>query len=306
MRAVALGVAEHLLDQHVVRAFPALEHHRIAIQAHQRRKGFDRAVAAQDLHRQPHHLRVAHAGPVLVHVDADAEAERKLVVGGAERDAVGLRGQPQARRRARAIASARSVARLRRPAGSRRFFAEGAAMARERRGFAPGGVHRTRAADRVEDARSVEHVLDHVLEPAVELADRLGERADEVDFGRRHRARPELALQPAHAEIVDAARRFRAVRRTAPRPRVPGGAPSGRAVIKNSFASITEQNHFSPKMRKCAPSLRATTALAPTSEPPCTSVRNCEAWMRSVVVARQKARQPLGFLLRAADALQAP
>ena len=68
--------------------------------------------------------------------------------------------------------------------------------------------------------------------------------------------------------------------RKQPRPRVPSGAPSGRAVTTNTSASATEQNHFSPLMRHapgCSGSGTARAAFAPTSDPPWTSVRNCEA-----------------------------
>src|SRR5688500_5199114 len=62
--------------------------------------------------------------------------------------------------------------------------------------------------------------------------------------------------------------------RNRPRPFVPSAAPAGRAVIKKSEASATEQNHFSPRIRQPLPLGSALTALAPTSEPPCTSVKN--------------------------------
>ena len=54
-------------------------------------------------------------------------------------------------------------------------------------------------------------------------------------------------------------------------------------VDVENFAFATEQNHFSPvTVQPLGPWLLATSvatrALAPTSEPPWTSVRNCEAW----------------------------
>jgi hypothetical protein len=62
-----------------------------------------------------------------------------------------------------------------------------------------------------------------------------------------------------------------------PSPAVPSGAPTGRAVTRNWSASATEQNHFSPRNLH-VPSAVATAshAFAPTSLPPCTSVRNCD------------------------------
>ena len=59
-----------------------------------------------------------------------------------------------------------------------------------------------------------------------------------------------------------------------PMPRVPSGAPRGRAVTRNWSASATEQNHFSPCSRHAEPSRIASTRFAPTSDPPCRSVRN--------------------------------
>ena len=62
---------------------------------------------------------------------------------------------------------------------------------------------------------------------------------------------------------------------------VSGGAT--RAVMRKTSASALEQNHFSPVIFQVLPGPRppsrgsARTALAPTSEPPWTSVRNCEA-----------------------------
>ncbi len=44
--------------------------------------------------------------------------------------------------------------------------------------------------------------------------------------------------------------------RKQPMPRVPSGAPSGRAVTANWSASATEQNHFSPCSRHASPSAR--------------------------------------------------
>ena len=56
--------------------------------------------------------------------------------------------------------------------------------------------------------------------------------------------------------------------RKQPIPRVPSGAPLGRAVTTNWSASATEQNHFSPEIRQASPSGTASTRFAPTSEPP--------------------------------------
>ena len=68
--------------------------------------------------------------------------------------------------------------------------------------------------------------------------------------------------------------------RKQPRPRVPPTAPLGLAVTTKRSASATEQNHFSPLMRHAPATSGSGTARAvsaPTSDPPCTSVRNCEA-----------------------------
>src|SRR5581483_6399548 len=43
------GVAAHLLDEHVVRALPALEHYRVAVETRERREVLDRPVAAERL-----------------------------------------------------------------------------------------------------------------------------------------------------------------------------------------------------------------------------------------------------------------
>ena len=63
-----------------------------------------------------------------------------------------------------------------------------------------------------------------------------------------------------------------------PSPRVPSGADSGRAVTANRSASATEQNHFSPVIRHAPGSVESdvATTFAPTSDPPWTSVRNCD------------------------------
>ncbi len=75
--------------------------------------------------------------------------------------------------------------------------------------------------------------------------------------------------------------------RNSPSPRVPVAGSATRAVIRKTSASALEQNHFSPRMVHALPGAPAsgesrstgvaTMALAPTSDPPCTSVRNCEA-----------------------------
>ena len=61
--------------------------------------------------------------------------------------------------------------------------------------------------------------------------------------------------------------------------------------MTNRSASATEQNHFSPLMRHPSTTAGSGTAratLAPTSDPPCTSVRNCAgAQARRVVTGVQ-------------------
>ena len=63
------------------------------------------------------------------------------------------------------------------------------------------------------------------------------------------------------------------------RPRVPAGAPSGRARVSATSVLALEQNHLSPHSRQTpsAP-LRAMVVAAPTSEPPVFSVIHWVPW----------------------------
>jgi hypothetical protein len=63
------------------------------------------------------------------------------------------------------------------------------------------------------------------------------------------------------------------------RPRVPAGAPSGRASVIATSALAFEQNHFSPWRRQVPPASRSARVVeAPTSEPPVRSVIHCVPW----------------------------
>ena len=127
------------------------------------------------------------------------------------------------------------------------------------------------------------------------------DRAVEVDLGRGHGRVPSLSFSRRIRNpfgVVPSMLRGTAKQ---PRPRVPLFAPSGRAVMTNRSASATEQNHFSPLMRHPSTTAGSGTAratLAPTSDPPCTSVRNCEGAQARRVVAGVQAGQeavPLGL-----------
>ena len=89
-----------------------------------------------------------------------------------------------------------------------------------------------------------------------------------------------------HAFLLPSGRRLGT--RNIASPRVPSGAPSGRASVSASSALATEVNHLSPHRRHCpsAPR-RATVVEAPTSEPPVRSVIHCvpcQSASNSVVV----------------------
>src|SRR3989304_7574653 len=79
-------------------------------------------------------------------------------------------------------------------------------------------------------------------------------------------------------------------RRNIARPRVPAGAPSGRASVSAMSQLAFEQNHLSPQRRQVpSASRRATVTAAPTSEPPVFSVIHwvpCHSSAGSVVVSR--------------------
>ena len=71
---------------------------------------------------------------------------------------------------------------------------------------------------------------------------------------------------------------------------MPDGAPSGRARSIATAASAFEQNHFSPRRRKRAPSGVATVVSRPTSEPPSFSVMN---WAPCVSRVHVRLREPV-------------
>ncbi len=61
--------------------------------------------------------------------------------------------------------------------------------------------------------------------------------------------------------------------RNRPRPRLPSGAPSGRASASAQSAVVAEVNHLTPYRRQSPASWhRATVEVRPTSEPPSRSV----------------------------------
>ena len=101
---------------------------------------------------------------------------------------------------------------------------------------------------------------------------------------------PSLSLSRliVHAFLVPSGR-YLGTRNMA-RPRVPPGAPSGRASVRATSALALEQNHLSPHRRQAPPaSRRATVVEAPTSEPPVRSVIHCvpcASASKSVVVRR--------------------
>ena len=138
--------------------------------------------------------------------------------------------------------------------------------------------------------------------PSVDLADGPAQRAVEVDLGRGQRPGAELVLEPADGEAVGVDPS--SVRGTSEATRAPGcrrPPRRARAVTAKRSASATEQNHFSPVMRH-APARRGRArraALAPTSDPPWTSVRNCDPRRHGVVVGvvqpGEEARAQLGL-----------
>ena len=80
--------------------------------------------------------------------------------------------------------------------------------------------------------------------------------------------------------------------RNSPSPRVPAGAPSGRASVRIISAETLEQNHLSPQSSHsgCNSPLKpdrgfAIVVVSPTSDPPCFSVKNIAPCCKSSKVS---------------------
>ena len=74
-------------------------------------------------------------------------------------------------------------------------------------------------------------------------------------------------------------------------PRVPSGAPSGRAVTANWSASATEQNHFSPCSRQASPSAHGTREVRAHVRPAVLLGEELRPALTGVVVGLQQRRQ---------------
>ena len=264
-----------------MRALPALEDDRVPVSRGSGEKSSIVPLPPSASIPRRHACVAASEVDELVRVDEDAvpghvvRGRRSLV------DPRHELGQVQ-RRRERGPASDLITARFSRTSGNSAIGPPNASRScAKRRRLEIGAAHQPGRAERVQPARRVEHDAGGDPEAVLERADR-DRRARRRTRSRRSRAPASRACPSAWRIVKPFGSPSTSAGRGSSRCRA---SPPGRPRPRRDDELVGVRDRAEPLLavsRQASPSGTASTRFAPTSEPPCASVRNCAPrWQRS-------------------------
>ena len=149
----------------------------------------------------------------------------------------------------------------------------------EGRGLQIPASHESRRAHGVQPTGGVEQLFHSDMEPLLDPTDGPGQGAFEIDLCRSETACPELVLQPPDAKAIGSGGVETPGHQKAPQTE---GALVGTVGAGGHGEEVGIGHRAEPLLAGDPPGAglgrvgHGMATLAPTSEPPCTSVRNCD------------------------------